>query len=171
MAETRLALRAAAAVVRGLVPVVAWAAAAIGLGVLVGFAAVVLPPTGAFGIVAVVGVVLLWVIPEMPLVYPSLIRKAFLVMLVVSLCVPYYYMIQIGDLPWISAVASPRSRLSRHSFLHCRVRRRFGGGLSAAFAPRRLLLFVRSAISLWRLSLFLNLSSLETGSQLWLIQY
>ena len=103
MAETRLAARATPSVVRRLAPIVAWAAVAIGLGVLVGFAAVVLPPMGAFGIVAVVAVVLLWAMPEAPVAYPALIRKAFLVMLVVNLCVPYNYMIQVGDLPWISA--------------------------------------------------------------------
>ena len=103
MAETRLAARAAPGVLRHLAPIVAWATAAIGLGAIVGFAAVVLPPLGAFGIVAIVAVLLLWVMPEAPLVYPALIRKTFYVMLVVNLCVPYYYTVQFGDLPWISA--------------------------------------------------------------------
>ena len=103
MAETRFAARAAPGVLRHLAPIVAWATAAIGLGAIVGFAAVVLPPLGAFGIVAMVAVLLLWVMPEAPLVYPALIRKTFYVMLVVNLCVPYYYTVQFGDLPWISA--------------------------------------------------------------------
>ena len=103
MAETRIAARAAPGVLRHLAPIVAWATAAIGLGAIVGFAAVVLPPLGAFGIVAMVAVLLLWVMPEAPLVYPALIRKTFYVMLVVNLCVPYYYTVQFGDLPWISA--------------------------------------------------------------------
>ena len=103
MAETRLAARAAPDVLRHLAPFVAWATAAIGLGAIVGFAAVVLPPLGAFGIVAMVAVLLLWVMPETPLVYPALIRKTFYVTLVVNLCVPYYYMVQFGGLPWISA--------------------------------------------------------------------
>jgi hypothetical protein len=103
MAETRLAARAAPGVLRHLAPIVAWATAAIGLGAIVGFAAVVLPPLGAFGIVAIVAVLLLWVMPEVPLVYPALIRKTFYVMLVVNLCVPYYYTVQFGGLPWISA--------------------------------------------------------------------
>lgn len=102
MAEIRLAARAAPEVVRQLVPVAVWAAVAIGLGALVGFAAVALPPLAAFGIVALVGVVLLWVMPEVPLVFPQLIRKTFFVMLVVIICVPYYYMVQFGDLPWLS---------------------------------------------------------------------
>ena len=102
-AETRLAARAVPGVLRVLTPIVAWAAIAIGLGTVVGFAVVILPPLGAFGIVAAVGLVLLWVMPEVPLVYPAAIRKTFFVMLVTLLCVPYYYMVQFGDLPWISA--------------------------------------------------------------------
>jgi integrase len=90
MAETRLAARAVPGVLRHLAPIVAWATAAIGLGAIVGFAAVILPPLGAFGIVAMVAVLLLWVMPEAPLVYPALIRKTFYVMLVVNLCVPDY---------------------------------------------------------------------------------
>jgi O-antigen ligase len=103
MAETRLAARAAPGVIRHVAPIVLWAAASVVLGVVVGFAAVVLPPTGAFGIVAVVGVVLLWVVPDLPLVSDTAIRKAFFVMLIADLCVPYYYTIQISALPWISA--------------------------------------------------------------------
>ncbi len=102
MAETRLAARATPGILRHLAPIVAWAAATMGLGAIVGFAAVVLPPLGAFGIVALVGVALLWVMPEAPLVYPALIRNTFFVVLAVFLCVPYYYMMQFGDLPWIS---------------------------------------------------------------------
>jgi hypothetical protein len=103
MAEIRIVARATPGVLRHLAPIVAWAAAAISLGAIVGFAAVVLPPMGAFGIVALVGVVLLWVMPEVPLVYPRLIRNAYFVTLVTLLCVPDYYMIQVGGLPWISA--------------------------------------------------------------------
>jgi O-antigen ligase len=103
MAETRLAARAAPSLIRHVAPIVAWAAASIFLGLVVGFAAVVLPPTGAFGIVAVVGVVLLWATPDLPLVSLGAIRKTFFVMLIADLCVPYYYTVQISSLPWISA--------------------------------------------------------------------
>ncbi len=102
VAELRLAVRAVPDLVRHVAPFVAWAVIAIGLGALVGFTAVALPPLSAFGIVAAVGVVLLWVMPEVPLVYPRLIRKLFFVMLAVNICVPYYYMVQVGELPWIS---------------------------------------------------------------------
>jgi hypothetical protein len=40
------------------------------LGFVVGLSAVILPPMGAFGIVAVAGLVLLWVMPDLPLVSP-----------------------------------------------------------------------------------------------------
>jgi O-antigen ligase len=103
MAETRLAGRATHNVVRDLAPIVAWAVASIALGAVVGLAAVILPPLGSFGIVAAAGVVLLWVMPDLPLVSPRLIRKAFFVMLVANLSIPFYYMIQVSGLPWISA--------------------------------------------------------------------
>jgi hypothetical protein len=102
MAELRLAMRAAPDLARQVAPFVAWAAIAMGLGALVGVTAVALPPLASFAIVAAVGVVLLWVMPEVPLVFPRLIRKLFVVMFVVNICVPYYYMVQFGDLPWIS---------------------------------------------------------------------
>jgi O-antigen ligase len=102
VAETKLVARAAPDVVRHLAPIVAWAVASIALGLVVGLAAVALPPLGAFGIVAAVGLVLLWVMPDLPLVWPGLIRKTFLVMLIVDLCVPTYYMIDLAGLPWIS---------------------------------------------------------------------
>jgi O-antigen ligase len=103
VAETRLAGRAMPNVVRHLAPVVAWAVASIALGVVLGLSAVILPPMGAFGIVAVAGLVLLWVMPDLPLVSPTLIRKAFFVMLIADLIIPYYYTVQFSGLPWISA--------------------------------------------------------------------
>jgi O-antigen ligase len=103
MAETRLAGRAMPNVLRHLAPVVAWAVASIALGIVLGLSAVILPPMGAFGIVAVAGVVLLWVMPDLPLVSPRLIRTAFFVMLIADLIIPYYYTVQFSGLPWISA--------------------------------------------------------------------
>ena len=103
MAETRLAGRAIPNVLRYLAPIVAWTVASIALGVVLGFSAVILPPMGAFGIVAVAGLVLLWVMPDLPLVSPGLIRKAFFVMLIADLIVPFYYTVQFPGLPWISA--------------------------------------------------------------------
>ena len=103
MAETRLAGRAIPNVLRYLAPIVAWTVASIALGVVVGFAAVILPPMGAFGIVAVAGLVLLWVMPDLPLVSPGFIRKAFFFMLIADLIIPFYYTVQFSGLPWISA--------------------------------------------------------------------
>ena len=91
MAETRLAGRAIPNVLRNLAPIVAWAVASIALGVLLGFSAVILPPMGAFGIVAIAGLVLLWVMPDLPLVSPGFIRKAFFFMLIADLVIPFYY--------------------------------------------------------------------------------
>ena len=103
MAETRLAGQAVPSILRNLAPIVAWSLASIALGVVVGLAAVILPPLGAFGIVAAAAVVLLWVMPDLPLVAPGLIRKAFFIMLIVDLSIPFYYMVQFPGLPWISA--------------------------------------------------------------------
>ena len=74
LGETRLAVRAAPNVVRYLAPIVAWAVASIALGFVLGISAVILPPMGAFAIVAAAGLVLLWVMPDLPLVSPRLIR-------------------------------------------------------------------------------------------------
>jgi|HubBroStandDraft_5_1064220.scaffolds.fasta_scaffold18009_3 O-antigen ligase len=103
VAETRLAVRAAPGIVRHVAPVAAWAVASIALGLVVGLAAVILPPLGAFSIVAVAAVLLLWVMPDLPLVAPGLIRKACFVMLIADLSIPFYYTVQFGGLPWISA--------------------------------------------------------------------
>lgn len=103
VAETKLLARGASGVARDLGRFVAWALACIGLGLGLGLAAAYLPPIGALGIVAAVGAVLLWMMPDLPLVSRGLIRKAFFVMLIADLCIPNYYMIQIAGLPWISA--------------------------------------------------------------------
>jgi O-antigen ligase len=102
MAETRLAGRAIPNVLRYLAPIVAWTVASIALGVILGFSAVILPPMGAFAIVAAAGLVLLWVMPDLPLVSPRLIRGAFFVMVVADLIIPFYYTVQFSGLPWIS---------------------------------------------------------------------
>jgi hypothetical protein len=44
-------------------------------------------------------VVLLWVMPDLPLVSPGLIRKALFVMLIADLCIPSYYTVQFAGLP------------------------------------------------------------------------
>jgi hypothetical protein len=103
VAETRLAARAAPRVLGRLAPIVAWAVASAALGFIVGLAGVFLPPLGAFAIVAVAAAVLLWVMPDLPLVWPGLIRKTFFVMLIADLCIPNWYTVQFAGLPWISA--------------------------------------------------------------------
>jgi O-antigen ligase len=101
--EVRLAGRAVPNLLRHLAPIVAWTVASIALGVVLGVSAVILPPMGSFGIVVAAGLVLLWVMPDLPLVSPGLIRGTFFVMLVADLCIPYYYTVQFSGLPWISA--------------------------------------------------------------------
>src|ERR1700722_856362 len=102
-AEKKLAGRAIPNVLRYLAPIVAWTVASIALGIVLGFSAVILPPMGAFGIVAVAGLVLLWEMPDLPLVSPGFIRKAFFFMLIADLIIPFYYTVQFSGLPWISA--------------------------------------------------------------------
>ena len=103
VAEARFAARQAPRIARHAALIVAWSAVAILCGVIVGYAAVILPPTGTFGIVAVCGVVLLWVTPDFPIAPLGAVRKAFFVLLVANSCIPSYYTVQIAGLPWISA--------------------------------------------------------------------
>jgi O-antigen ligase len=83
-------------------PFLGWAAAAIFLGFIVGFSAVILPPTGAFTVPVVAALVLLWVMPELDTAVGKSIRTLFLIVLVVDLCVPNYYAIAGTGLPWIT---------------------------------------------------------------------
>jgi O-antigen ligase len=83
-------------------PILAWGATTILLGLLVGVGVVYLPPTGAIGIVAVVALVLLWAMPDLATVPDRSIRISFYLMVVIGLCVPWYYAVQIAGLPWIS---------------------------------------------------------------------
>ena len=98
-----LAMRSAPRVAVALFPTAAWIVVSVGLGLLLGLAAVILPPTGTFGIVAVAGVVLLWAMPDLAMVPTTAVRKTFIVMLIVSLTVPAYYTLVIPGLPWVSA--------------------------------------------------------------------
>ena len=60
-------------------------------------------PIGAIGIISLPALVLLWVMPELPAVSDKLVRRLFLAMLIVDLCLPAYYTIDLKGLPWISA--------------------------------------------------------------------
>ena len=79
-----------------------WSAVAVTLGMIVGLAAIVLPPTGVFGLVALAGLALLWALPDLPAVPARSVRLLFVVVLVVDLCVPNYYAVQFAGLPWIT---------------------------------------------------------------------
>lgn len=79
-----------------------WSIAIIFIGMLTGAMAVMLPPMASIGVVAIIGVVLLWAMPDLHIVPDKLLRKMFFTMVVVQLCVPAYYAIDTGFLPWIS---------------------------------------------------------------------
>ena len=96
-------LSSAAAIGRLAVVPLTWAMVCVAAGLLLGFAICFLPPTGAFGLVAIAGLALLWALPELPSIPFKLLRRSFFVMIVVDLCVPAYYTISVAGLPWISA--------------------------------------------------------------------
>jgi hypothetical protein len=79
-----------------------WAAAAMLLGIFVGYGAVALPPAGAFGIVAVAAAVLMWLAPDIPTVSDKTVRRFFYITIVVFMCVPAYYAVFAPALPEIS---------------------------------------------------------------------
>ncbi len=83
-------------------PYVFWTVVSIGLGLFFGLASVILPPTGAFGIVAAAGVVLLWAVPDLPHAPVKAVRVTFFMMLVLVLTIPTYYAFVVPGLPWIS---------------------------------------------------------------------
>jgi O-antigen ligase len=97
------ALIRAGAAARASIPFLIWGVVAVMLGLIIGLAAVVLPPTGAFGIVGIASLVLLWSLPDLPAVPDKMIWRLMLLVLIVDLCVPEYYAVQVLGLPWISA--------------------------------------------------------------------
>ena len=101
--EAKFATRGAPKILRSVAIAAGWVGISVLYGLIVGFAAVFLPPTAAFGFVAPALQVQLWVTPDLMIDPLKLVRKAFFVLLVVDLCVPYYYTVQIVGLPWISA--------------------------------------------------------------------
>lgn len=79
-----------------------WIVGILFVGLLAGGMAVILPPLATLGLVALVGVVLLWVLPELRFVPEKQLRIVFYVMVFALLCVPAYFAIDTGVLPWIS---------------------------------------------------------------------
>jgi O-antigen ligase len=100
--EARLAFARAPEIIQHVLVIFGWAALAIFLGSVVGFAAVLLPPTGAFGIVAAVGLVLIWVMPDLSAVPDRVVRRLLFAEVIVNLCLPYYYAVLVEGLPFIS---------------------------------------------------------------------
>ena len=81
---------------------VTWGIAIVFLGLLVGAAAVILPPLASIGIVATAAVVLLWAMPDLHSVPEGALRKAFFATVAVAYVVPVYYALAIPGFPWIS---------------------------------------------------------------------
>lgn len=79
-----------------------WSTAILLIGMLVGAMAVILPPMASISVVGLIGVLLLWVMPDLHAVPDKLLRRMFFIMVFVQLCVPAYYAIDTGVLPWIS---------------------------------------------------------------------
>lgn len=81
---------------------VRWSTGILFVGLLTGATAVILPPLAALGLVALVGVVLLWALPELRFIPEKQLRIIFCIMVLALLCVPAYFAIDTGVLPWIS---------------------------------------------------------------------
>lgn len=79
-----------------------WGLAMVFICLLVGAAAVILPPLASIGMVAAVGLVLLWAMPELHMVPDGLLRRFFFLTVLVAYTVPVYYAVDIAGLPWIS---------------------------------------------------------------------
>lgn len=79
-----------------------WAISIVFIGFVTGVTAILFPPMAAIVLVALVGVILLWAVPELRVVPERSLRTMFFMMVVVLLCVPAYYTISTGVLPWIS---------------------------------------------------------------------
>ncbi len=79
-----------------------WSVVILLAGALTGAMAAILPPLASIGMVALFALVLLWAMPDLHFVPDGLLRKMFFAMVVAQLCVPAYYAIDTGVLPWIS---------------------------------------------------------------------
>lgn len=79
-----------------------WGIAIVLIGLLVGAAAVILPPLASIGMVSLVALVLLWAMPDIAVVSDRLLRKVFFATVAVSYLVPVYYAFDFPGFPWIS---------------------------------------------------------------------
>jgi len=102
VAESAISNRDFRGFVRQFLVSTAWAATAVFRGLVAGFASIILPPAGTFGIVAVAAAILLWTLPDLPIVTDKAVRKLLLVTLITFLCVPGYYALIASGLPQIS---------------------------------------------------------------------
>jgi hypothetical protein len=79
-----------------------WAAFIIFAGMATGFLTVLSPALAASIVLLPICGVLIWSMPELRSVPLATLRRVLYLTLLVQLCVPAYYAIRVGDLPWIS---------------------------------------------------------------------
>lgn len=91
-----------AKVARRSVKFLGWCFLAGFLSFSIGVGAVLLPPMVPVGIVVFVGLILLWVLPDLRFVPNRSLRLVFLCTVFVVYTVPVYYALQVPGLPWIS---------------------------------------------------------------------
>ncbi len=72
------------------------------LGLVVGVMVVILPPLAWIGVIGIALLFLLWVMPDLPVVPEKLLRRLFLLSIIVQFATPVYYAVVVPGLPWIS---------------------------------------------------------------------
>jgi hypothetical protein len=72
------------------------------IGLILGFATVLLPPMFSIAFTALPIPLLLWAAPELRRVPVKSLRRVFYALVFVEICVPVYYTVQLPGLPWIS---------------------------------------------------------------------
>jgi O-antigen ligase len=72
------------------------------VGLTVGVMTVILPPLASIGVVALAGLVLLWAMPDLPVMSETTLRRLFFWALVVQFTVPVYFAFAVQGLPWVS---------------------------------------------------------------------
>ncbi len=72
------------------------------VSVITGGMVVMLPPLAVFGIIGLATAVLLWVMPDLPLVNERQLKFVFFAAVFTQFSLPVYYAIALPGLPWIS---------------------------------------------------------------------
>lgn len=72
------------------------------LGLTVGVMVVIMPPMAWIAVMGLAALFLLWIMPDLPAVPDDLIRKLFIISVIVQFVTPVYYAFAVSGLPWIS---------------------------------------------------------------------